>query len=256
MKSSLIRVILRVFILLTMGSLSIVYFLLKNPANQIFIPQGEIDATKYGFSLRTSSGEQFLFGIPLNDFYYHSFSKTHLLDKVLESKRGGVGEELLTTIKSVFLNEKSVKISFGGRNHDGNGEISYRVKYSGNKIEVEREITLDKNFDAIGQTIVVCSGCFVADDKERLYLNQGFLTQDVVEFATKMNLVPLVIGENQFFPAGASRIIVLNGDGKTVMQMPTYANEQILLQGGWNILEFRIPVQSAKNVKIKQVIYL
>lgn len=256
MKSSLIIGILKVFLLLTIGSLSVIFLLPKNPTNQIFVPQGEIDATRYGFNLRMSSGEQFFFGFPLNDFYYHGFSKNHLLDKVTESRGGNIWEELSKILKEVFLNEKSAKLTLKGSNHDGNGEIDYEIKYSGGKIEIEKKISLDKNFDAIGETITICPDCFVTDDKNRIYLNRGSLTQNLIDFATKMNLTPLVIGEDQFFPVATSKIIILNHDGKVKIQIPTYSNEQISLRGGWNLLEIRIPVRSAKSVKIRQIIYL
>jgi len=256
MQYSLIQRILKVLILLTIGFLSIAFFLLKNPTNQISVSQGEINATKYGLSLQEVSGELFLFGFPLNDFYYHGFSKSHLLDKVSESKSGGPLEEFLIALKDIFLNEKDAKLVFKGNNREGSGEIDYTVKYSDNRMEIERKISLSKNFDAIGQSIVVCSGCFITDDRGRIYLNQGLLTQNIINFAAKMSLTPLVIGEDQFFPTGISKIIILDKEGKIKMQIPTYTNEQISLREEWNLLEFRIPVQSAKNVRIKQVIYL
>jgi hypothetical protein len=256
MKYTTIQVILKAFALLTMGLISVAFFLLKYPTNQIFVSQGEIDSTKYGYNLYESSGEVFTFGFPLNDFYYHGFSKSHLLNVVSESANGGLMEDFLVVLKDVFLNQKSMKLVFKGKNSDGNGEVDYGVKYFGNRIEIDRKISLSKNFDAIGESIVICPGCLVTDNKHRVYLNQGFLTQNMFDFTAKMNLTPLIVGKDQFLPVGISGIIILDKNGKVRMQIPTYPNEQASMQEGWSLLEIRIPVQSARSVTIKQIIYL
>jgi hypothetical protein len=76
------------------------------------------------------------------------------------------------------------------------------------------------------------------------------------DFTAKMNLTPLIVGKDQFLPVGISGIIILDKNGKVRMQIPTYPNEQASMQEGWSLLEIRIPVQSARSVTIKQIIYL
>jgi hypothetical protein len=256
MKDIYIGKILKGLTIFTIGFLSIVFSLLRNPTNRIFIPHGEINTTKYGVNLYEISGEFFVLGFPLNDFYYHGFSKSHLLDKVLGDKKEGLLGELVIELKDIFLNEKGARLIFDGKNREGKGKVDYDVRYFGNRVEIERNIALESNFDAIGQTITVCSGCYVTDDKNKVYLNQEFLTQSAINFASKMNLTPFIVGESQFFPTGASRIIILDRNGDTKMQIQIYPNERVSLQESWSLLEFRTPTEGTGHTKIKQIIYL
>lgn len=242
----------RVLTLFAIGFLSVAFYLLKNPISQISIPQGEITATKYGIGLHGFSGEFFLLGSPLNDFYYRGFSKNYLFDEILENKNGGLLKEFSIEMEGLFLNQQSLELTFKGKNHDGEGSINYEVRYFSNRVEIKRNIILSKNFDGVGQAIVICSGCFVTDDKKRIYLNPGFLA--TIDFAAKMNLTPVVLGENQFFPAGISEVIILNKNGQVKIRIPINLNEQISLQENLNILEFRIPIKGISE--IKQIIYL
>jgi hypothetical protein len=256
MKQGYIEKTSKILTIFTIGLLSVGFCLLRSPINQVFVPQGEVNANGYGISLQEASGESFLLGSPLNDFYYRGFSKNHVLDGVVKNKNENLLEDFLTEAKELFLNKKGLGMIFEGENHEGSGIANYRVKYSDNKIEIERDIALDKNFDAVGLAVGICSGCFIADDQNRVYLNREFLSPDAINFATKMKLTLLIIGENQFFPSGASKIIILNKNGEVKMQIPTYPNEQISLQGNWNLLEFKIPIKSSKQAKFKQTIYL
>jgi hypothetical protein len=252
---SLIEKNVRILILLTIGIISIVFYLLKDPVNSVSVQDGEVTVTQYGIGMLNDSKEYFLLGSALNDYYYQGKVQMHLSDKA-EIGNQDLLTKFVNDVKDILLNQKTLSLSYALKNKDMVGKVSYYVRSNGNKIEVEREVVMNQDFDQIGQSIIVCQGCFVVDNRKRLYVNKKILGQDAVDFAEKMKLTPIVIGENDVFPAGATQINILNKKGKVKIRIPVRDGERIALQETWNLLEFRIPVESAGRARLKQVIYL
>lgn len=245
---------LKISLILAIGLVSLGVLAFRTPS-KIALSQGDLIASMYGISFYTKSGESFLIG-PLNDFYYNELSKNHLLEKVTANKAEGKAEEILLSIKDLFLNEQHLIRKFDGKNLEGEGSVTYTIAYKNKIIELTREITFKNNkLTALGQAINLCNGCLVMDSKHRVYFNQEFLTDEKLNLASKLNLTPLILTEDQFLPNDVSEVVVVNRNGEAQMTIPAN-NNLIFLQERWNQLEFRTPVKEGNHVIIKQTINL
>lgn len=253
MKFKLNWSLLKFLTFLTIGLVSIGFIYLRTPTNKIFMEGGEILSSDYGVGFYDNSKQVLLSTSPLNDFYYQGSSQYHLLNKI-EKSNDNILKKIWQDLGGIFLDKKSFSWQAFGKNSDGEASSSYEIIYSKGNIKIERNVMNKKVFDAIGETYVICANCIVADSKNRVYYNFDLLTQEKIDLASRLNLVPVILSGDQFFPKDVSRILILDRSGKTKIEIPI-SGEQVFLQEKWHQIEFKVSVKSNVKNSVKQVIY-
>lgn len=248
MKNRFLILLLIVFI--SAVSLFVMFF--RTPKKSAFSSFGKVESTPYNISFYNNY-EEIIFTIsPLNDYYYEGSLKGHLVNKLEKERKRNFWQEFLVTLKNLFLNKK--ELFWEASEADLNA--SYFVSSNLNEVEIERKITSSKSFDAIGQSITICSRCLIVDDKKRAYLQDNDLNKEKIDILESLGNTPVIVREEQFLPSDIERIFILNEKGKTVLEIPVLKNEQISFQNKWGILEFKRTVSQGTEVDLKQLIYI
>lgn len=234
--------------LLAIGLVSLVFLLAGNSENKIYLGKGEISFSKYGIGFLDKEDNFSLLAYPLNDFYYKGQSGFPLLGKVDKSGKDEISE-LWLYITDFLLNRQHVLQTFEGPN----GKVNYQVSAENGQIELTRKIELKNAFEAVGETINLCSSCFVVDEKHRMYFNSQYITQDMVDFAKDNGYTPYFVGSDQFFPKEVKKVSILNKEGKNKIELPVFPYNQVFLRDKSH-LELKTYIKEAKKVNIKQVL--
>ncbi len=250
------KTLIKSLIILAIGFISLLVTLVRMPVSSSFAGGQRIESSSYGLSVYQPSGSTLFTITPLNDYFYDGQAKEHLENKLLQSGNGNLFSEAVLDIENVVFNKDGLLWKTKGLNSKGGSSVSYSVESSNGGIKITRGINLQKvEPTAIGQVFTICSDCMVTDNTNRAYFNGDTVNSDLINIALKANKVPTIIGENQSFPAGITKIIIIGRDGKEKMSMPV-AGETIYLQDKWHLLEFKTPVAKAKTENVSQVIYL
>ncbi|MCL4415435.1 MAG: hypothetical protein M1268_00940 [Patescibacteria group bacterium] len=246
---------MRLFIIIIIGLSSLVFTLSKIQTDHIFIKNGEVKTAAYNIDFYNNSGKLILSVSPLNDYYYDGFAKDHLLTKIKASDKGSLFQQISLTIKGLLFGEKQLIWRASGNNSKGNITVNYSIEDKSDRIEITRKVQFVKTVaTGIGQAVIFCPDCLISDNMHRVYFNGNSFNGEKMNLALKLNLLPFVLGENQFFPAGISKIIVLDSRGKTQIEIPVSPRDQIFLQDKWHLLEVKSVIKDTESV-LKQNLY-
>lgn len=243
--------ILLLIIFTTATSLAVAF--LRMPKESVFDSFGKAESTPYNISFYNNYEEIIFTVSPLNDYYYRGSLKEHLVNKLGEDKRKNLWQEFLVSMKGLFLNRKELFWEVS----ENDFTTSYDVLSKSNEITILRKVkSLEKDFDAIGQSITICPKCLITDDQKRAYLSDSDLDKGKIDILEKIKFIPVIVREEQFLPSDIKKISILNETGESMLDIPVLNNEQISFQDKWEILEFKTPISQGKEVLLKQVIYI
>ena len=244
---------LKFITLFAIGLVSLVVTLVRFPVDRSFIGGQRIEASSFGMSVYTPSGNTLFSLSPLNDYYYDGPSKEHLENKLLKSDNGNLITQAVVNFNNLALRKDSLIWDTQGENSKGKATVNYTVEYENGGITITREVDLEKTAQtSIGQVMTLCSDCMVTDDKNKAYFNGDTVNSDLINIALKASKVPTIIGENQSFPGQINKIIIIGRDGKEKMSVPIERGDLIYLQDKWHILEIKTP---SKTKTVIQTIY-
>ncbi len=247
--------IIKLIALIAIGLVSIGVTLIRMPVNKSFAGGQKIEVSSYGVSVYNGS-ENLLFSLsPLNDYYYDGQAKEHLENKLTLSNNGDLLSQALVSFNNSVLGKNELIWETFGENSKGESTVNYSVEYTNGGIKITRKVSLQTiTPTAIGQVLTICNDCMVTDDKNRAYFNGDTVNSYLINIALKANKVPTIIGENQSFPEGVSKLIIIGRDGKEKMSIPVIG-ESIYLQDKWHLLELKTSTQKAKDETVSQMIY-
>ncbi|OGH23842.1 MAG: hypothetical protein A3J69_02200 [Candidatus Levybacteria bacterium RIFCSPHIGHO2_02_FULL_42_12] len=178
-----------------------------------------------GSSIRfypSDSDEQIIKISPFDDYVYRDGEKEHLVTEPGYRLRNAIVYSALSIVKKTFFGTKELIWEIEGNNRWGKTKTTYRIWEEENTLSVERLVRADTFlFEAVGQSIVVCSSCVVVD------------------------------------PSAISAVTVIDSkDGKRAVISDT-GNQTVFFHKDWGMLEFVTPVSHAqKKAKVFQFIRL
>ena len=247
--------IFKLITLLAIGLVSVWITLIRMPVNKSFAGGQKIEASSYGVSVYNGSGNLLFSLSPLNDYYYDGLAKEHLENKLAKSNNGDLLSQALTGFNNSVFGKNQLVWNTTGENSKGASAVNYSVEYAGGGIKITRTVSLQKiTPTAVGQVLTICNDCMVTDDKNRAYFNGDTVNSYLINIALGANKVPTIIGENQSFPEGVNKLMIIGRDGKEKMSIPV-GGESIYLQDKWHILELKTSTQKAKTETVSQIIY-
>ncbi|MBI4097745.1 MAG: hypothetical protein HY426_01790 [Candidatus Levybacteria bacterium] len=249
--------LIKIFALGLIGAASLYFVIWATPIKKNFSGHGKVEVSSYGMTFYGNFGNIVFSLSPLNDYYYDFSHKEHVFSKLTGSKNRSLIDQALITAKGLFLNKKELVWEGVGENSRGEVGVRYEIKYVGKSIEIRRKIEIkDSKFTNIGEAIKICPGCLVTDDKGRLFFNGDLVNEDKLNLATDLKKVLFAVGKNQSFPANVSKIMLLNRDGKTLLEIPI-TDQEIFFEEEWGIVEFKTNFNMSKGVaKNTQIIRL
>lgn len=240
--------------LIAIGLISLVVTFIRMPSNQVFINGNNLKGSAYSLNLYDSIGVVLFSISPLNDYSYSNTSKSHSEDKITSADDGGFIQNLWLSVNSLILNKKELVWNTKGNSQIGKTSLNYAVYQTPRGLEIHRTIVSQETVNALGQVIKFCPDCLVTDDKNKVYFNADTVEQWDIDIATRLNLTPVIVGENQFLPPDVSLIRIIDRRDNLKMEIPLNG-AQVYLQYKWRLLEFKIEL--AKNQhSVKQDIYL
>ncbi len=248
---------LKILFLGAVGFISLYLVFSRSPAKNSFFENGKAELSSYGLAFYGSGGNVIITISPLSDYYYDFSHREHIFNKLTKSDNGNFIDQLLISLRGLFLNKKELVWNSEGENSRGKIQVKYEVKHENRKIEITRKIKFNKSkFTNMGEAIKICAGCLVADDKQRLFFNGDFINEDKLNLATDLKKVLFALGDNQSFPQDISKIVILSKDGKALIEIPVEGQE-IFFEEEWGILEFKTAFKLSENTaETTQIIYI
>lgn len=247
----------RLAILIAIGLISIVITIVRMPVNRYFANGEKIEASSFGVSIYRGTDNPLFTITPLNDYYYNGSAKEHLENKLTESNNGSVVSEAIQNFNNLLFGKEKLTWNTQGENSKGESSVNYTVEYKGGAIKITRTVKLGTiEPTAIGQVLNICSDCIVTDDKNRAYFNGDTVTNYEIGVAQRANKIPVIVGEQQSFPEGVSKLIIIGGDGKVKMSIPVSKGDLVYVQDKWHILEIKVPTIRGETETVTQTIYL
>jgi hypothetical protein len=241
---SLKKGIIGLVVLITISLFSLAISFARIPSNQVVINGNLVKSSSFGLSFYNNSGD-ILFSIsPLNDYFYTNNASDHLEDKIIRTDNGNFLQNLWISLKGLILNRKELVWNTNSNNNSAN----YVVKQINGGIMLQRTINSNPDIATIGQVIKFCPDCLVVDDKNRVYFNADTIQQFDIDTAKRLNLVPVVVGENQFLASDVSIIKIVDRNNNLKVEIPVN-KAQVYMQYKWRLLEFRAKlVKGEKSV--------
>jgi len=245
---------LLLLLIIGLGSLAVVF--LKTPVNSFYAAGNKVETSGFAINIYDKSANVLFSVSPLNDYYYQGPIKDHLENKLVNSNSGNLIQQAILNFQALILNKKSLVWNTEGNNGGGKVIVNYTVNSFPGKVEIVRKIEFARiQADSISESITICRNCLVADDKKRAYFNGFSITQQKIDSALRLNLIPVALGENQSFPLDVSKILILNANGKIQIEIPI-SKTQVFLQDNWNLLEIKSAVKKDSKIQLKQDIYI
>ena len=248
---------LKILFLGAVGFLSLYLLFFRSPAKNSFFENGKAELSSYGLAFYGSPGNMIITISPLSDYYYDFSHREHIFNKLTKSDNGSFIDQLLISLRGLFINKKELVWNSEGENSRGETSVRYEVRHKGKEVELVRKVKFNKSkFTNMGEAIKICAGCFVADDKKRVYFNGALLTEDKIQIASKFNYIPFALGDNQTFPSDILKIFIVQRDGGIIAEIPV-SNEEIFMEEQWQLLEFKTAFKLSKNTaETTQLIYI
>jgi hypothetical protein len=226
--------ILGLVALITISFISLVITFVRIPSNQIIINGDVIKSSSFGLSFYNNAGDILFSVSPLNDYFYINNTSDHLTDKIISSNNGNFVQNVLSSLKGIVFNREELVWN----TNNSEKSVNYVVNQINGGVEIKRTINSKVVVQSIGQVIKFCSDCLVADDKNRAYFNADTVQQFDIDTAMRLNLTPVVIGENQFLPLDITKIKIIDRNNNAKIEIPVRGN-QVFLQYKWRLLEFK-----------------
>ncbi len=248
--------VFKLLLLLIIGLVSLAVVFLKTPINSFYAAGNKVESSGFVLSIYDKSANVLFSVSPLNDYYYQGIIKDHLENKLVNSNSGNLIQQVILNFQALILNKKSLIWNTEGNNGNGKVLVNYTVNSAPGKIEIVRQIEFEKiKADSISESITICRDCLITDDKKRAYFNGFSITQQKIDSALRLGFIPVALGENQSFPLDISKILILNVNGKTQVEIPI-SNNLVFLQDKWNLLEVKSAVKKGSRIQLKQDIYI
>ncbi len=248
--------VFKLLLLLIIGLASLTIVFIKTPVKNFYSGNNKVEASSFSLSIYDKSANVLFSVSPLNDFYYQGLTRDHLEDKLVNSNTGNLIQQAILNFQALILNRNSLVWNTEGINGGGRVLVNYIVNSVPGKIEIVRQIEFSKTqADFISESFTICQDCLITDDKKRAYFNGFSITQQKIDSALRLGLIPVALGENQAFPLDVSRVLVLNANGKTQIEIPISKNS-VYLQDKWNLLEIKSAVRKGNKIQLKQDIYI
>lgn len=254
--SSFIRNTSKLLLLIAICFVSLTVVFVRMPSKTFFLGKNKVEATGFALSVYDDSGKLTFSASPLDDYYYQGTVRNHLQNKLISSSNGGLIEQTRLTIKNFLFKKKSIVWRAVGDNGKEEVLVEYTINPSVDGLKIVRTIEFIKNMpDSIGQTIKICQGCLVVDNKKRAYFNGDSITQQLVNTTSRLNVVPVFLRKSQSFPLDISKILIMTPNGKVQIEIPI-SNSQVFLEDDWHLLEFKSKIRKDKRIQLEQEIYI
>jgi hypothetical protein len=250
---SLKKGIIGLLALITISFISLVITFIRIPSNQVTINGGIIRSSSFGLSFYSNAGDILFSVSPLNDYFYTNNASDHLADKIISSSNANFFQDILFSLKALVFNKKELIWNTVGGDTLGKRSVKYVVNQTNGGIDIQRTISANLDAKNIGQVIKFCSDCLVADDKNRVYFNADTVQQFDIDTATRLNLVPVIVGENQFLPQDINKLRIIDRNNNPKMEMPIKAN-QVFLQYKWRLLEFKTTLKKNETSVSQEIL--
>lgn len=242
--TSLKKGIVGLLALITISFISLVISFARIPSNQVVINGDSVKSSYFGLSFYDNAGDILFSVSPLNDYFYTNNASDHLEDKISKSDNGNFPQKLWISLKSLILNRKELVWNTNSNNNGAN----YVVKQINGGVMLQRTFNSNLDVTSIGQVIKFCPDCLVVDAKNRVYFNADTIQQFDIDTAKRLNLVPVVVGENQFLASDVSIIKIVDRNNNLKIEIPVN-KAQVYMQYKWRLLEFRAKlVKGEKSV--------
>lgn len=248
--------VFKLLLLLIIGLVSLTVVFVRTPVNNFYSGGSKVEASSFSLSIYDKSSNVLFSVSPLDDFYYQELTKDHLEDKLIDSNNGNLIQQVILNFQALILNKKSLVWNTEGNNGGGGVLVNYIVNSVPGKIEIVRQIEFSKTqADFISESFTICQDCLITDDKKRAYFNGFSITQQKIDSALRLGLIPVALGENQAFPLDVSKVLILNTNGKVQIEIPI-SKKSVYLQDKWNLLEIKSAVKKGNKIQLKQDIYI
>jgi hypothetical protein len=220
--------------LITISFISLVITFVRIPSNQVIINEDVVKSSSFGLSFYDNVGNTLFAVSPLDDFFYTNTVKDHLEDKIIGNNNGNFLQNIWSSLKSLIFNQKDLIWNTSGSKNS----VSYVVEQINGEVKIQRAVGSGLAITSIGQVIKFCADCLVADDKNRVYFNTDTIQQFDIDTAKRLNLIPVVVGENQFLSSDVTKIRIIDRNNNLKIEIPLKAS-QVFLQYKWHLLEFK-----------------
>ncbi|MDO8504130.1 MAG: hypothetical protein Q7S60_05630 [bacterium] len=211
----------------------------------------QVKPGRYSLSVYKSSPDQEVFRIsPLDDYSYQGLDKNRVMsgDTYLSSYNST--DDLLNLAQGFISNRKHIKWTVEST---GKTKIEYDLSQgSENTVVIKRTLETEDDPYALGQSIVICQACIVVDEQNRIFFQQNLLTQEKLNLANNLKLVP-VITRDTLLPSGTNTLTVYDKDFNKKFQVRVLANEAVFYDEQWRVLEIKSSLSDQKTV-IQEVI--
>ena len=243
------RGILSLVVLTTISFISLIITFARIPSSRVIINGDAVKSSAFDLSFYNNAGD-ILFSIsPLNDYFYANNVKDHLEDKIISSNNGNFFQNVWSSLKGLIFNKEELLWNTNGSEKS----VNYVVNQIDGGIKIQRTVNSKVAVQNIGQVIKFCADCLVADDRNRVYFNADTIQQFDVDTAKRLNLVPVVVGENQFLSPDVKIIKIIDRNNNLKIEIPV-GPAQVFMQYKWRLLEFKTKLSKGETSVSQEVL--
>lgn len=237
-------------VVILIGLITVIVSFFNTTTHQAIGQGYRLDFTQYAIALfKDSEADPIVRVSPRDDYYYQAAFKDHIINQSHFKRKRNYLQEL-TFLLSMNFGAKTYYWNAEGSNRNWQPTISYAVTSKGKTVTIQRTIpNLPKKVYAIGQTLVYCNGCFIADDQDRIYFSGTALTPQEFDEIQKLPFTPVILGVHQSI-TGVSKIRIINAQGKELLTIPVYSNQEIFIDQEFHLVELKtiMPVKRTNTV--------
>lgn len=254
-----IKTVIVALSLIIIGLLIVYFHLVRMPIK--YLLQNDYSVHLYnnyaiGFFKNDTNNPVFTIS-PLDDYYYYEDSKEHLFTDLTTFKNTrDYIQESFALIKAILIGNKKLVWNI----HDKNKREGIKVNYTvvakrGGYTQITRKLyNLNPKTYVIGQSIVICNNCMVADKQKRVYLQAELLSQEQIDAIQSLKLIPFVLSQNQSIPLTNSELIIINRKGVTEATIFKDPGQEIFFDEKYHLLELKTLVKNKKQIVVSQII--
>ncbi len=230
LKSLIIGIVIFLIGLLLIGGA-----LTKHNTENVSQPTYQIKINQYSLNFYSADLTQELFKIsPFDDYGYLGDYKEHFVSSETFKSSGDLSNGFSELLKKLSFNQSVVSWTVYGKDGDS---YSYQIdKLPQNSLKITRTIKTKKSYSAFGQSLVLCSKCYLTDQNQRMYFNQETMTPELLSFAQSAGLSPTLISQS-IIPTDAKTLTVVDANLNPKLTVTINTNQQVFYDYKWNILE-------------------
>ncbi len=205
----------------------------------------KILTTQYSINFFSNITDEELFKVsPFDDYIYYNDKKDHIYNRYEYRAK----KDYLSAMFNFLSPIKTLTWSVSGKR----GDISYFIKADESEVNIQRMLSSIDIPYSIGQSIIFCSDCLIADDYGRIYFNPNQITNENIKLAESFKMTPFLLDSSQFFPKGINKIKVIGKNGKTKFQIYINQHQYIFYDEKYHVLELKTFINKNEPIFVSQ----